>query len=167
MSEIPPAFKSLTTYIKRAEELDNNTANADSPVVAYFCRRYALNKGLKLGLPQSDNTFLYALMENLEKSNSRTTTAEGKPICENFATHVFELADAEDRGPQGSTMGTARSFYACSAFFDILEEFGELDSYVSDTHLCLLYVDVSNLSLLCFVSFKKNDVIQSGRQQIL
>lgn len=130
MSEIPPVFKALTTYIRRAEELDINTSSPDCPIVAYFCRYYALEKGLKLNLPSVENKFLYALMEELEKSSSRRSLPEGKPICEGFATHIFELADTEDRGPQGSTMGTARSFHACAAFFDILEQFGEMDNNV-------------------------------------
>ena len=131
--EIPPQFKPLTTYIRRAEELDKDISDNNSLVVAYHCRLYSIEKGMKLGLPQSEMGFLLNIMndaENTAKLNPSLKSANGKSICQDYALQVFAAADDEDRG-NGSTMHTAKAFYAAAAFFDILEQFGELEPDVS------------------------------------
>ena len=45
---IPASLKGLTAYIKRAEELDRETSNPDSKIIAYFCRTFAMERGMKL-----------------------------------------------------------------------------------------------------------------------
>lgn len=67
-------------------------------------------------------------------------------MCENFALSVFDMADQEDRAGMANKE-TARVFYngtdqyhshfmliLASSFFDILEQFGDLDEEVD----CLL-----------------------------
>lgn len=132
--EIPPTFKVLTTYIRRAEELDRDTLNPNSAIIAYFCRLYAIDKGMKMGLPQTEMGFLLQIMDIAEaaaKANPSIKAADGKGICQDFALHVFSIADSEDRGA-GSTMVTAKTFYAAGAYFDILEQFGELEPDVAE-----------------------------------
>ena len=127
--EIPPQFKPLTTYIRRAEELDKDINDANSLVVAYYCRLYSIEKGMKLGLPQSEMGFILNIMdaaENTAKLNPSVKTANGKAVCQDYALQVFGAADDEDRS-SGSTMHTAKAFYAAAAFFDVLEQFGELE----------------------------------------
>jgi vacuolar protein sorting-associated protein VTA1 len=129
--EIPANFKPLTQYIRRAEELDKD-ANPNSEAIAHYCRMYALDKGMKMGLPQSEMSFLYELMGLVESKpySKIATSATGKQICEDFALGVFRVADDEDRN-SGSTMSTAKGFYNAAAFFDIIEQFGELEPDVS------------------------------------
>ena len=136
--EIPPQFKLLTTYLRRAEELDKDTSNPNSPVIAYYCRLYAIEKGMKLGLPQSEMGFLMQIMDTAEsakKVNPAINAADGKAVCQDFALHVFSIADNEDR-TTGSTMMTAKTFYAAGAYFDTLEQFGEVEPDVSTVLLC-------------------------------
>lgn len=131
---VPPAFKNLTTYIKRAEELEKEaqtSGNIEPAIVAYFCRVFAMQKGIALHLPQNENQYLYQLISEVESSpHAGMSSAEGKPVCEQFALRVFGIADSEDRSAGGSTMGTARTFYAAAAFLDILDQFGEVDEDV-------------------------------------
>jgi len=126
--EIPTQFKPLTAYIRRAEELDREVGNPNAPVVAYFCRFYAINKGMTMGVPQNEMGFLAKLMDVLEQSKKKNPDIEknGKAVCQDFALQVFSTADDEDRNT-GSTMSTAKVFYAAAAFFDILEQFGDLE----------------------------------------
>lgn len=130
---VPPQLKPVTAFVKRAEELDKDTLNPDSKIVAYFCRRYAVEKGMKLNDRSPEvSSFLMTLMSKLEKdtANIPTSTEERKTICENFAYDIFSKADEEDR--QGAaTKSTAQTFYAAGSFFDVLEVFGELSSDVS------------------------------------
>jgi len=129
---IPPFFKPLTAYIKRAEELDRDVTNAQSAVVAYHCRIYAINKGMSLSPAKEDQGFLLQIMDiaELAKKNNPSVSVNGKEICEDFALGVFSSSDNEDRNV-GSTMATAKGFYAAAAFFDILEQFGEMEPDVS------------------------------------
>lgn len=130
--DIPLAFKPLTTYIRRAEELDKDGGNSNASIVAFYCRMYAIEKGMKLGLPQSECDFLFKIMGIIEKSPHTSVSKEvGKVTCEEFALHVFHIADEEDRGPSGAGMSTAKIFYSAAAYFDILEQFGELEPDVS------------------------------------
>jgi len=133
---VPPSLKNVKGYIKRAEELDTDTQNPDSKVIAYFCRSYAIDKamGLRSSANATEvNTFLFCLMDILEKEKAelgtRASKDQGEMICENFSLTVFQQADNEDRAGL-ATKNTAKNFYAASLFFDILEQFGELSSEI-------------------------------------
>lgn len=45
---IPPELKRISPYIRRAEELDKDTGTAESRLVAYYCRQYAVHTGIPL-----------------------------------------------------------------------------------------------------------------------
>jgi vacuolar protein sorting-associated protein VTA1 len=122
---IPAEYKALTPYIKRAEELANDTVNTpESKYVSYYCLLYAIERGMKI--VASDQTFLYALFEKAEHNKILfgidKIESNKEVICENFAFTVFSNADNEDRSG-AATMATAKSFYAASIFLDILEQF--------------------------------------------
>ena len=72
-------------------------------------------------------------MEKAERSkNEYNITAidnDKKSICENFAMSIFARADEDDRS-ENITSNTAKTYYAASTFFDILEQFGDLDEEV-------------------------------------
>ena len=130
---IPVALKALTAYIRRAEELDRDVVNPDAPVIAYFCRKYAMEKGISTRQGQSSpeiNGFLLGLMDTLEEDKRALGASAlddtGAITCENYAHSIFAKADEEDRA--GTATGeTAKGFYKASAFFDILEQFGDMD----------------------------------------
>lgn len=161
-SVIPPQLKILTAFIRRAEEvrrspqslffdletfdliitslclqspsskLDNDRQNPDSALIAYYCRAYAVDKGIKMRIDGAEvNTFLFGLMDSLELSKKALVinNDSGAVTCENYAHNIFAKADDEYRAGE-STKETAKNFYAASSFFDILEQFGPLDEEI-------------------------------------
>ncbi len=86
-SKIPPLFKPITPFIRRAEELERDTSRAESRLVAYYSRQYAMELGIKLreNDPSSEEamTFLLSLMDRLEKDKASMpvfSPEEGK-VC--------------------------------------------------------------------------------------
>ncbi|KAG8386080.1 hypothetical protein BUALT_Bualt03G0111700 [Buddleja alternifolia] len=122
-SENEPA-KLLLPYLQRADELQKH-----EPLVAYYCRLYAMERGLKI--PQSDrtkttNALLVSLMKQLEKDKKSLKLGPDDHLhVEGFALNVFTKADKQDRAGRAD-LNTAKTFYAASIFFEILNQFGEI-----------------------------------------
>ncbi|KAJ9153842.1 hypothetical protein P3X46_027240 [Hevea brasiliensis] len=122
-SENEPA-KLLLPYLQRADELQKH-----DPLVAYYCRLYAMEKGLKI--PQNErtkttNSLFISLMNQLEKDKkSLKLGPEDNLHLEGFALNVFGKADKQDRAGRAD-LNTAKTFYAASIFFEILNQFGAL-----------------------------------------
>ncbi|XP_042519072.1 protein HOMOLOG OF MAMMALIAN LYST-INTERACTING PROTEIN 5-like [Macadamia integrifolia] len=122
-SENEPA-KLLLPYLQRADELQKH-----EPLVAYYCRLYAMERGLKI--PQKErtkttNALLVSLMNQLEKDKkSLQLGPEDNLYVEGFASNVFAKADKQDRAGRAD-LSTAKTFYAASIFFEILNQFGEI-----------------------------------------
>ncbi|KAI4307945.1 hypothetical protein L6164_031069 [Bauhinia variegata] len=122
-SENEPA-KILLPYLQRADELQKH-----EPLVAYYCRLYAMERGLKI--PQSERTkttsaLLVSLMNQLEKDKKSIQLGpEDNLYIEGFALNVFGKADKQDRAGRAD-LNTAKTFYAASIFFEILNQFGPL-----------------------------------------
>ncbi|XP_057529528.1 protein HOMOLOG OF MAMMALIAN LYST-INTERACTING PROTEIN 5 [Amaranthus tricolor] len=122
-AENEPA-KQLLPYLQRADELQKH-----EPLVAYYCRLYAMERGLKI--PQSERTkttssLLVSLMKQLEKDKKSLTLSPDDHLhLEGFALNVFAKADKQDRAGRAD-INTAKTFYAASIFFEILNQFGEL-----------------------------------------
>ncbi|KAL9441689.1 hypothetical protein AB3S75_020233 [Citrus x aurantiifolia] len=122
-SETEPA-KLLLPYLQRADELQKH-----EPLVAYYCRLYAMERGLKI--PQGErtkttNSLLVSLMNQLEKDKkSLKLGPEDSLHLEGFALNVFAKADKQDRAGRAD-LNTAKTFYAASIFFEILNQFGAL-----------------------------------------
>ncbi|KAL2473077.1 Protein-like protein OF MAMMALIAN LYST-INTERACTING PROTEIN 5 [Forsythia ovata] len=116
--------KLLLPYLQRADELQKH-----EPLVAYYCRLYAMERGLKI--PQSErtkttNAILVSLMKQLEKDKKSLTLGPDDSLhLEGFALNVFAKADKQDRAGR-SDLNTAKTFYAASIFFEIINQFGEL-----------------------------------------
>ncbi|KAE9584126.1 putative vacuolar protein sorting-associate protein Vta1/Callose synthase [Lupinus albus] len=116
--------KLLLPYLQRADELQKH-----EPLVAYYCRLYAMERGLKI--PQSErtkttNALLVSLMKQLEKDKKSTQLGpEDNLYVEGFALNVFGKADKQDRAGRAD-LNTAKTFYAASIFFEILNQFGAL-----------------------------------------
>ncbi|WOL12072.1 hypothetical protein Cni_G20836 [Canna indica] len=122
-SEAEPA-KLLLPYLQRADELQKH-----EPLVAYYCRLYAMERGLRI--PQKDrtkttNALLLSLMNQLEKDKKTVKSGPDDYLyVEGFASNVFAKADKQDRAGRAD-LNTAKTFYAASIFFEILYQFGEL-----------------------------------------
>ncbi|KAG4952915.1 hypothetical protein AAZX31_14G018100 [Glycine max] len=120
-NENEPA-KLLLPYLQRADELQKH-----EPLVAYYCRLYAMERGLKI--PQSErtkttNALLVSLMKQLEKDKKSIQLGpEDNLYLEGFALNVFGKADKQDRAGRAD-LNTAKTFYAASIFFEILNQFG-------------------------------------------
>ncbi|KAE9048372.1 hypothetical protein PR003_g279 [Phytophthora rubi] len=133
--KVPPTFKTLLPFIRRAEELDRDTSRPESKLIAYFCRQYAMELGIKLRENDASNDatdYLLSLMDRLEEEKNKLpdfTQEEGKEICEDFAIEIFSKADDEDRAGMANK-STARTFYAAGTFFDILNQFGDVSEDV-------------------------------------
>ncbi|CAI9760398.1 unnamed protein product [Fraxinus pennsylvanica] len=116
--------KLLLPYLQRADELQKH-----EPLVAYYCRLYAMERGLKI--PQSErtkttNAILVSLMKQLEKDKKSLTLGPDDYLhLEGFALNVFAKADKQDRAGRAD-LNTAKTFYAASIFFEIINQFGEL-----------------------------------------
>ncbi|KAI9385576.1 hypothetical protein POPTR_011G082000v4 [Populus trichocarpa] len=122
-SENEPA-KLLLPYLQRADELQKHET-----LVAYYCRLYAMEKGLRI--PQNErtkttNSLLISLMNQLEKDKkSLNLGPEDNLYLEGFALNVFGKADKQDRAGRAD-LNTAKTFYAASIFFEIITQFGAL-----------------------------------------
>ncbi|XVF03771.1 hypothetical protein REPUB_Repub05bG0021900 [Reevesia pubescens] len=122
-SENEPA-KLLLPYLQRADELQKH-----EPLVSYYCRLYAMEQGLKI--PNSErtkttNSILVSLMNQLEKDKkSLKLGPEDSLHLEGFALNVFAKADKQDRAGRAD-LNTAKTFYAASIFFEIINQFGPL-----------------------------------------
>lgn len=136
MSVIPPTFKSFTSAVKRAEELERDPSR-EKRVLAYYCRMYVVSKGAKLATAApEDRKFLEEQLIKLEsmKPSLGLTGDEGPRICREQALEVFNKADEVDRMGLADK-STVKLFYSAGTFFEILEQFGPLDSEVSVAYI--------------------------------
>ena len=117
---VDPHVKALQPFLQRAEELKG----AD-PKVAYYCRVFAMEEGLKVSNKSSELiALLGTLMETLErtKPNAGLVSPEDDgAYCENFALRIFAKADALDRSGEARQPAakTAKMLYVASVFFSI------------------------------------------------
>lgn len=118
---LPPALKSIKPFMKRAQEIEGSQKK-EALVVAYYCKSYALQKALELGVNSEPGVaeYLGSVMDGLEaaKVELGVTKAEGKEIVRNFSLGVFKKADDEYRAGLANK-GTARSFYAAGSFLEV------------------------------------------------
>lgn len=103
------------------------------PVVAYFCRLYAMQTGMKIDSKTPEcRKFLVKLMDQLEimkkqlgDNESITQDVVGNAHIENYAYKMFLYADTEDRAGRFHK-NMIKSFYTASLLYDVLTVFGEL-----------------------------------------
>ncbi|CAK9321801.1 unnamed protein product [Citrullus colocynthis] len=122
-SETEPA-KLLLPYLQRADELQKH-----EPLVAYYCRLYAMERGLKIPpgeRTKTTNALLVSLMNQLEKDKKSLNLGPDDSLhLEGFALNVFAKADKQDHAGRAD-LNTAKTFYAASIFFEIISQFGPL-----------------------------------------
>lgn len=107
----------------------------DLPPIGHL---YALQLGLELREPSSKpaTAALTALLDTISALNktlhiSPADAAANAPVVQDFASAVFDAADAEDRD-RGSDRGTARAFYAAVCFFEVCGYFGPLPTPLAE-----------------------------------
>jgi len=124
----PPELKKITQYIRRAEELDKDSGNPESRLVAYYCRQYAVHTGIPLASTSpAAKECLGQILGDLEKEKpamDNFTRDEAKYLCKSFADKVFGKADEEDRLGVANK-ATAKTFYAAATFLQIVDQFCE------------------------------------------
>lgn len=116
--------KILLPYLQRADEIQKH-----EPLIAYYCRLYVMDRGLKIPSKERTKTttvILESLMKQLEKDKkSVQLSSEDNLYVEGFAMNVFMKADKQDRSGRAD-LNTAKTFYAASLFIEILHNFGEV-----------------------------------------
>ncbi|XP_044533129.1 vacuolar protein sorting-associated protein VTA1 homolog isoform X2 [Gracilinanus agilis] len=125
---LPPQFKSLQHHLRTAQEHDKR-----DPVVAYYCRLYAMQTGMKIDSKTPEcRKFLSKLMDQLEAlkkqlGDNEAITQEivGCAHVESYALKMFLYADNEDRAGRFHK-NMIKSFYTASLLIDVLTVFGEL-----------------------------------------
>ena len=122
--------KPVLPYLQRAQEMEKH-----DPVVAYYCRLYALELGMKLPSRGEElRGLIGAVMKQLEADKAAGrgpggSREEDQLHVEGFAQQIFAKADKVDRAGC-ATVNTARSFYAAAIFFEVLGVFGAVDEEV-------------------------------------
>ncbi|XP_035380141.1 vacuolar protein sorting-associated protein VTA1 homolog isoform X2 [Electrophorus electricus] len=128
MTAVPPQLKAVQHHLRTAQEHEKR-----DPVVAYYCRLYAMQTGMKLDskTPES-RKFLMKLMDQLETMKKELADNEsisqeivGNAHIENYALKMFLYADNEDRSGRFHK-NMIKSFYTASLLLDVLTVFGEL-----------------------------------------
>ncbi|ETE70693.1 Vacuolar protein sorting-associated protein VTA1-like protein [Ophiophagus hannah] len=131
---LPAQFKTIQHFLRTAQELDKR-----EPVVAYYCRLYAMQTGMKIDSKNPEcRKFLCKLMDQLEAMKKQlgdneaiTQEIVGCAHVENYALKMFLYADNEDRAGQFHK-NMIKSFYTASLLIDVLTVFGELTDEVND-----------------------------------
>eukprot|EP01080_Neovahlkampfia_damariscottae_P003499 gene3499-6147_t len=128
MTSIPTALKTITPYIQRANELTDK-----APMVAYYCRSYALELGIGLAKDEESKKYLISMMDRLEndKKALNPNPDEGKAVVEIFALKMFKKADDGDRAGN-YTASIAKLYYASSILMQATKQFGEMSEDIDE-----------------------------------
>jgi len=130
----PPSLKQIAPFLKHAHQLEKH-----DPIMAYYCRYYAVQEGIHLrGSHPDEETkrFLIGLMDQLEKTkqqlgNTLDVPDFGEKHVKAFALRVFQMADDQDRAGNADS-NTAKNFYASFQFLDVLSQFGTLSPELAE-----------------------------------
>ncbi|XP_036942842.1 vacuolar protein sorting-associated protein VTA1 homolog isoform X2 [Acanthopagrus latus] len=125
---LPAQLKPIQHHLRTAQEHEKR-----DPVVAYYCRLYAMQTGMKLDSKTPEcRKFLVKLMDQLESmkkelgdNDSISQEVVGNAHIENYALKMFLYADNEDRAGRFHK-NMIKSFYSASLLLDVLSVFGEL-----------------------------------------
>lgn len=159
--------KSLLPLLARARELSTR-----DPVIAYWCKLRA-TQSLFDANPSDDagKAFLLGLIEDLEGAKASLGDNElvkddiaGSAYVYNFASKVFDAADAKDRAGK-ATMVTAKEFLAASVFYEVLTVFGPLETDVGSQLHIPRYSHPTKRSA-CTLRLERRSSMRNGRLQV-
>ena len=138
---VPACLKKCKPFVLRAGELEADDQNPDGKIIAYFCCLRAIDEAMSIRKEVSEGEkkevegFILNIMKLTEAAKptlgASSNPEVGRPICESFAYAVFAQADDEDRSGR-ATKNTAKTFYNARTFFDILDQFGEVDAEIKE-----------------------------------
>ncbi|CAE8589784.1 unnamed protein product [Polarella glacialis] len=119
-------LKKCRPYLQRAEEL-----SAHEPVIAHYCRLYAMEiliRARQGGEVSPDiQALLLAELEKAETARKALDLSAGQETVESFALRVFDAADVADRTAEdGSDRApVVPQFYVAGLFLEICAQFYE------------------------------------------
>ncbi|BES92954.1 Vacuolar protein sorting-associated protein [Nesidiocoris tenuis] len=130
---VPASLRSIQHYLKTAAEHE-----ARDPVVAYWCRLYALQTALKIDKKSDEaKTLLVRLMDWLEMikkemsdNEAITNDIAAQAHVENYALTLFEWADKQDRAGVANK-NVVKAFFTAGMLMDVLTTFSELDEHLA------------------------------------
>jgi vacuolar protein sorting-associated protein VTA1 len=155
---IPSELKKITPYIRRAEELDRDKANAESRLVAYYCRQFAVHAGIALATSDTGKNCLgeiLGVLEGEKEAMDSFTIDEATFLCQAFADKIFDKADSEDRDG-AATRNTAKTFYAAASFLEIIEQFYKDDDESEE------FQDIKKRSV--YAKWKATDILKAIKE---
>jgi len=127
--EPPSELKHLKRFIREATRIEKA-----SPVVAYYCRFYAVQAAM--GLDDSKKTtqirqWISNELSNLEKITKEDISKEKtQEIILSAANNSFDYADNIDRAGKAD-LQTVSAFNTAGVFYTILKQFGDLPDEVA------------------------------------
>ena len=90
--------------------------------MAYYCRLYAVDEGMKLLVRDKDtNALLGAVLKQLEQDKPKLqlgAVADDCELCTQFALKIFHKAETQDREGR-ATAATAKAYYAATVFLEV------------------------------------------------
>ncbi|KAL3222903.1 hypothetical protein MRX96_049909 [Rhipicephalus microplus] len=121
LPQVPEKLKAVVPYVKIAAEHDSR-----DPIIAYWCRLYALQTGMKVDRSSSESRgFLMAYMDWLEKEKAKrkdeeaiTSDVVAQAHIETRALKLFLWADGEDRAARFNK-NVIKAFYTAAYLFDV------------------------------------------------
>jgi hypothetical protein len=122
-------LKPITKYLQQSKQLERV-----DPTIAYYCRMYALQVGLKIQNKSKDDlAFIASQMAWLESNaaNKCASKEDAREKCESFALQVFAVGDNEDRAGLASKK-TALNFHAAYVLMDMCRQFSPTGDLPSD-----------------------------------
>lgn len=121
-------------FLKTAQVHDKR-----DPIVAYWCRLYGLQCGLKLSTQRADEMSLFigilGWLETFQRQHhdneAVTNEVVAKAYMEKYASKLFTHADQQDRAGIFNE-NVVKAYYTASVIYDVLRSFGELSKQAAD-----------------------------------
>ncbi|KAK9462629.1 Vta1 like-domain-containing protein [Lipomyces oligophaga] len=130
----PPALKVIAPFILRSRELEQY-----KPIVSYYCKYYAIQQALALGVHRTDPSaaeYVGNLLDSVEKQkhfleheDAITDPVVAQAYLEQFVSEVFAHAE-KDIINKTCSRKTATALFSASNFFELLKLFGEPDKNI-------------------------------------
>ena len=127
MADLPAELKKLKRFVREAKKTQKV-----SPVIAYYCRLYAVQEAMKLDESKktaASTQWTMAQMDQLESSKVEVSREEAQQTITTMAHNVFKHADQIDRAGNANK-STAAAFHSAFVFYSILKQFGDRDNAI-------------------------------------
>eukprot|EP00283_Hemiselmis_rufescens_P005031 CAMPEP_0173435338 /NCGR_PEP_ID=MMETSP1357-20121228/14858_1 /TAXON_ID=77926 /ORGANISM="Hemiselmis rufescens, Strain PCC563" /LENGTH=166 /DNA_ID=CAMNT_0014400307 /DNA_START=231 /DNA_END=727 /DNA_ORIENTATION=- len=132
--DLPPSLKPIQEYLNKSKQLATVR-----PVVAHYCKVYAIEQGLKVRDKADKGTlaFLMPLMDELEKEKKEVPDLQGiedpQMQVELFALELFKKADDQYYAGKANK-STSLSFRASASIMEVCRQWGEMPADVSEKY---------------------------------